>query len=115
MTALKSRRGRGEALRDIPPRRRGRPIWRLLPLGGVATAAVVLAILELGSPSSSARPVRETITAQHGVVQSTVTGSGNLAAGVDDEVSFQTSGTLKYLYVSVGDHVRKGQLLATLD
>jgi membrane fusion protein, macrolide-specific efflux system len=50
-----------------------------------------------------------------GVVQSTVTGSGNIAAGTDVNVNFNTSGTLESVDVSAGQHVSPGQLLATLD
>ncbi len=55
------------------------------------------------------------MTAENGVVQSTVTGTGNIAAGNDVDVNFQTSGTLAEVYVSAGQHVSQGQLLATLD
>ena len=49
------------------------------------------------------------------MVQSTVTGSGNIAAGTDESVNFNTSGTLQDVYVHVGQHVKAGQLLADLD
>ena len=55
------------------------------------------------------------MTAENGVVQSTVTGTGNIAAGNDVDVNFQTSGTLAEVYVSAGQHVSQGELLATLD
>jgi multidrug efflux pump subunit AcrA (membrane-fusion protein) len=90
--------------------------WHIAGLLAVGVAALVLAILEIGpNTSSAARTERETITATRGVVQSTVTGTGNVAAGVDDDVNFQTSGTLQHVYVHQGEHVTKGQLLATLD
>ena len=81
--------------------------WRL--------AVAVLAVTQIGPPSSSARTAREVVTAENGVVQSTVTGTGNIAAGDDVDVNFQTSGTLAEVYVSAGQHVSQGQLLATLD
>ena len=87
----------------------------MLGLAAVFAAAVLLAILELGPPTSSARTAKETITAANGVVQSTVTGTGNLEPGTDVEANFQTSGTLQHLYVKEGDHVSKGELIATLD
>src|ERR1700759_3966669 len=94
--------------------RRG-PAWYLIVLAGVGILATVLGILELGSPTSSARTAREAVTAGRGIVQSTVTGSGSVEPAVDDSVSFQASGTLQHLDVKQGDHVAKGQLLATLD
>ncbi len=81
----------------------------------VAVAVLVVAILEIGPPTSSARTSREVVTAETGVVQSTVTGTGNVEAGTDVDVNFKASGTLQHVYVSQGQHVNKGQLLATLD
>jgi multidrug efflux pump subunit AcrA (membrane-fusion protein) len=92
-----------------------RSSWHLVLLGLVAVGVVLAAVLELGPPSSSARTSREVVTAAKGVIQSTVTGSGNVEPGTDVEASFQTSGTLQHLYAKTGDHVVKGQLLATLD
>ena len=89
--------------------------WQTALLSVVAIAIVVVAILEIGPPTSSARTSREVVTAESGVVQSTVTGTGNVAAGTDIDVNFKTSGTLQHVYVSQGQHVTKGQLLATLD
>ena len=87
----------------------------MLGLAAVFAAAVIAAILELGPPTSSARTTKETMTAENGLVQSTVTGTGNVEPGTDDTANFQTSGTLQNVYVKAGDHVVKGQLLATLD
>ena len=89
--------------------------WHMYLLAVVAIAIVVVAILEIGPPTSSARTSKEVVTAENGVVQSTVTGTGNVAAGTDIDVNFKTSGTLQHVYVSEGQHVVKGQLLATLD
>ena len=89
--------------------------WPLYLLGLLAAGVAVLAVTQIGPPSSSARTAREVVTAENGVVQSSVTGSGNVAAGDDVDVNFQTSGTLAEVYVSAGQHVSKGQLLATLD
>ena len=99
-------------------RRRGRSLRHSIYLGGlalVAGAVGVLAVSQLGIPSSSARTTTEVVTAESGVVQTTVSGSGNVAAGIDDEVNFATSGTLNRVYVHEGQHVTKGQILATLD
>jgi multidrug efflux pump subunit AcrA (membrane-fusion protein) len=97
--------------------RRDRPRrpWLLFALALVAAGVIALAITEIGAPTSSARTSREVVTAEQGVVQSTVTGSGNIAAGTDVDVNFNTSGTLQDVYVHVGQHVKAGQLLADLD
>ena len=89
--------------------------WHVLGLIALFAAAVVAAVIELGPPTRSTRSSTEIVTAADGVVQSTVTGTGNVEAGTDVEANFQTSGTLQNIYVKDGDHVVKGQLLATLD
>jgi multidrug efflux pump subunit AcrA (membrane-fusion protein) len=75
----------------------------------------VMAVAQIAPPTSSARTSTQIVTAEQGVVQSTATGSGNIQAGTDINVNFQTSGTLSNVYVHVGQHVDKGQLLATLN
>jgi multidrug efflux pump subunit AcrA (membrane-fusion protein) len=99
-------------------RRRGRRSarsWYLYLFGVVAIAIIALGVSEVGAPTSSARTSKEVVTAQDGVVQSTVSGSGNVEPGVDDAVNFATSGTLQTINVTVGEHVKQGQLIATLD
>src|ERR1700684_212442 len=116
MTATKWRRERRTRPASPRPRRASRrPAWYLIVLAAVGVVAVVLGILDIGSPTSSARTTKQIVTAERGGVQSTVTGSGDVEPAIDDSVSFQTSGTLQHLYVKQGDHVVKGQLLATLD
>jgi len=88
--------------------------WYLYVLGVVAAGIIVFAVTQIGPPTSSARTSRQLVAAEDGVVQSTVTGSGNVEASTDDTVNFQTSGTLQDVYVNVGQHVTKGQLLAKL-
>ena len=99
--------------RDRSPRAGGRLL--LYALAVVAIVVAVLAITEIGPPTSSARTSKEIVTAAQGVVQSSVSGTGNIAAGTDDTVNFTTSGTLQDVYVHVGQHVNSGQLLADLD
>jgi multidrug efflux pump subunit AcrA (membrane-fusion protein) len=99
-------------------RPRGGRLGQLLLYGllaGVSAIVLVLAINQIGGATSSARVERETVTAAEGVVQSTVTGTGNVEPVTDDDVNFQASGTLTHVDVKVGQHVTKGQLLATLD
>jgi membrane fusion protein, macrolide-specific efflux system len=95
-------------------RRSVRP-WFVVLLAVVAGAVIVIGITEVGTPTSSARTSKETVTAENGVVQNTVSGSGNVEPGVDQAVNFATSGTLQSVSVKVGQHVKKGQLIATLD
>jgi multidrug efflux pump subunit AcrA (membrane-fusion protein) len=99
-----------------PSRRRSlRQSIHLYALGAAAVVVAYLAISQIGTSTSSARTETETVTAEWGVVQSTTSGTGNVEAGVDDDVNFATSGTLTDVAVHVGEHVSAGQILATLD
>ena len=89
--------------------------WYIILLAAVAVAVITIGITELGTPTSSARTSKETVTAANGVVQTTVSGSGNVEPGVDQAVNFGTGGTLQSVNVTVGQHVKKGQLIASLD
>lgn len=92
----------------------GRP-WHLYPIAAVAVVVVVLAVTQIGAPTTAARTSRVVVTAQDGIVQTTVTGTGNVEAGSDVNANFQASGTLSQVFVHVGQRVIDGQLLATLD
>ena len=94
---------------------RGNSPWHLFLTAGLAVAVFALAWSEVGAPASSSRVSRQVVLAQRGVVQSTVSGTGNVEAGTDVSVNFKASGTLADVFVKVGDHVSQGQLLATLD
>jgi macrolide-specific efflux system membrane fusion protein len=96
--------------RDKPTNR-----WYLYVLGLLALGVIALAVLEIGPPSSSARTATEVVDAQDGVVQSTVSGTGNVAPGTDVTINFNTSGTLQNVDVKVGQYVKQGQLIATLN
>ncbi len=96
-------------------RRSARP-WYIISLAAVAAAVIILGVTQLGSPTSSAaRTSKETVAAENGVVQATVSGSGEVEPGISDTLNFGTSGTLQTVNVTVGEHVNKGQLIATLD
>ena len=96
-------------------RRSSRP-WYPYLFGVLAAAFIALGITALGaSASSTTRTSTEVVTAENGVVQTTVSGTGNVEPTVDDDVNFETSGTLATMDVKVGEHVKKGQLIATLD
>ncbi len=92
-------------------KRATRPWFNYL-LGLVCVGAIVAAILVVGPASGSQTAVTRTAKAAEGVVQSTVSGSGTLAPATKVGVNFATSGSLTGLFVSVGDHVTGGELLA---
>ena len=92
-------------------KRATRPWFNYL-LGLACVGAIVAAILVVGPASGSQTAVTRTAKAAEGVVQSTVSGSGTLAPATKVGVNFATSGSLTGLFVSVGDHVTGGELLA---
>ena len=91
------------------------PLWSRAALVLACAGAIVAAVLLIGPSSSSSRSVQRVVTAERGVVQSTVSGSGTIVPGNQVNVNFKVSGTLKDVYVSAGQHVYSGQLLADLD
>jgi multidrug efflux pump subunit AcrA (membrane-fusion protein) len=94
---------------------RTRASWLLYALGALCAGAIVAGVLLVGPASSSQATVIRTAKVARGVVQSTVSGSGNLQAVSQLNLGFKTSGTVTHIYVSQGEQVTQGQLLATLD
>jgi multidrug efflux pump subunit AcrA (membrane-fusion protein) len=89
--------------------------WLNYLLGVACVGAIVAAFLVVGPASGSQATVTRTAVAARGVVQSTVSGSGNLQAASQLDLGFKTSGTVTNIYVTQGQHVAEGQLLATLN
>jgi HlyD family secretion protein len=94
---------------------RTRASWLLYALGALCAGAIAAAVLVVGPSSSSAVSVTRTAKVAQGVVQSTVSGTGNLQAASQLNLGFKTSGTVTAIYVTQGEHVTQGQLLAALD
>ncbi|HEX9129705.1 MAG TPA: efflux RND transporter periplasmic adaptor subunit [Gemmatimonadaceae bacterium] len=63
----------------------------------------------------SEAPIYRTATIQRGSVKPTVSATGTLSAVKTIQVGTQVSGQVAAIYVDFNDHVRKGQLLATID
>jgi multidrug efflux pump subunit AcrA (membrane-fusion protein) len=95
--------------------KRGRASWIVYALAALLVGAIVVAILVVGPASGEATTQTRVVTAQRGVVQSTVSGSGNVAAWRELDLGFKTSGTVTHIYVKQGQQVGQGQLIATLD
>ena len=94
---------------------RRRPSWPLLGLGACCAGAIAAAILVVGPAPASQTTVNRTATVARGVVQSTVSGSGNLQPASQLNLGFKTAGTVSHIYVHQGQQVAEGQLLAALD
>jgi multidrug efflux pump subunit AcrA (membrane-fusion protein) len=88
--------------------------WLNLVLGLLCIGAIVVAYTTVGQASQGSAQSR-TAVVQKGVVQSTVSGSGNIQAASQLNLGFKTSGTVTHIYVTQGQHVTKGQLLAALN
>ena len=91
-----------------------RPALTTLALAALAAAAIVIAVLVVGSPATSSAQER-TATVERGVIQSTVSGSGNLEPANEADVDFATSGEITHIYVKEGQHVSKDDILAKVD
>jgi len=97
----------------MPPRIT-RP-WPNYLLGVACAGAILAAFFVVGPASGGQSTVTRTAKAAEGVVQSTVSGSGNLQAASQLNLGFKTGGTVTNINVTQGQHVTPGQLLATLD
>ncbi len=89
--------------------------WVVYVLGALCAGAIAAAVLVVGPASGSQASVTRTATVAQGVVQSTVSGSGNLLALSQLNLGFKTGGTVTHIYITQGERVAQGQLLATLD
>lgn len=80
---------------------------------GLSVAGAVLAV---GEPKTAAASGSRTATASVGTVTASVSASGNLAAATTVGSDFAGSGgTVRAIYVKVGQKVTKGQALARVD
>ncbi len=95
-------------------KRNKRP-WLNIFLGLLCVGAIVIGYTTVGQASPSTTQSRRTATVANGVVQSTVSGTGNLQAASQLNLGFKTSGTVTHVYVTQGQHVTEGQLIATLN
>jgi multidrug efflux pump subunit AcrA (membrane-fusion protein) len=89
--------------------------WPTYLLAALCVGAIVAAALVVGPSSGTASGAGRTITVGEGVVQSTVSGSGNIQAATQLDLGFKTSGVVTEIYVHQGQHVTEGQLLAELN
>lgn len=76
---------------------------------GVILALVVLFIISKGGDER----IFEEVTVQN--IQRTVIASGKVVSTTDLSLSFDSSGVVRGVNVKVGDSVKRGQILATLD
>jgi multidrug efflux pump subunit AcrA (membrane-fusion protein) len=89
--------------------------WPTYLLAALCVGVIVAAVLVVGPSSGTASATGRTITVGQGVVQATVSGSGNIQAATQLDLGFKTSGVVTQIYVHQGQHVTEGQLLAELN
>jgi multidrug efflux pump subunit AcrA (membrane-fusion protein) len=96
---------------------RGGVRWLNIGLLALAAAIGLVAYLVVSSaPASTASSVvQQTGTVKRGVVLSSVSATGSVAAAKDLTLNFQNSGTLTHVSVKSGQHVTRGQVLGTID
>jgi multidrug efflux pump subunit AcrA (membrane-fusion protein) len=73
----------------------------------------VLVVGGNGTPAVQVSTRMATVT--RGVVQTIVSGSGNLEPARQQDVEFATTGRVTHVYVHTGEHVDKGDLIARVD
>ncbi|MFF0414530.1 efflux RND transporter periplasmic adaptor subunit [Kitasatospora sp. NPDC004745] len=100
----------------VLPRRRGAVLVNsALGVALLGGAALVYATLNGNSSAAAAKAPARTATVSKGTVLATVSGTGTLVSPTDAAQDFATGGRLTAVKVAIGDAVKKGQVLATVD
>ncbi|MFD8479130.1 efflux RND transporter periplasmic adaptor subunit [Kitasatospora sp. NPDC059673] len=100
----------------VLPRRRGAVLVNsALGVALLGGAALAYTTLDGGTGRAATGSKVRTATVAKGAVQATVSGSGTLFSPSDAGQDFTTGGRLTAVKVAVGDTVKKGQVLATVD
>ena len=81
----------------------------------VAVIAVYFGVQQMNANAAASNVKLQTATVTRGNLIATVSEAGNIAAPTTASVAFQTSGTVAKVNVQVGDAVKKGQVLMSLD
>ena len=94
-----------------------KPVLINSALGVVIVGAIVggLVILLPAQASTTDDATQLTTTVQQGAVTSSITASGQIAAASEVSASFATTGTIAKVKVELGDTVKKGQVIGTLE
>ncbi|MEE1785753.1 biotin/lipoyl-binding protein [Streptomyces sp. SP17BM10] len=100
----------------VLPRRRGAVLVNsALGVALLGGAALVYTTVNSGPSAAAGQPKVRTATVAKGTVLATVSGTGTLVSPTDAAQDFTTGGRLTAVKVAVGDAVKKGQVLATVD
>jgi multidrug efflux pump subunit AcrA (membrane-fusion protein) len=93
--------------------------WRRLALkAGAVLVLVAIGIVTaqrlLAPAPAPLAPAAQVVAVQRTTVASTVSATGSVAANLEAELSFRTSGSVAGIDIKVGDHVTTCQALAAL-
>ncbi|BBH21980.1 hypothetical protein Back11_33250 [Paenibacillus baekrokdamisoli] len=89
--------------------------WWLLGIGVLLVAAAVLVYLKMGTKKETAAAVVATTTVTKGTIDVHVSGTGSLAPAERQTIKASEQGTVGTVKVAVGDKVKKGDVLATIE
>ncbi len=84
-------------------------------LGVLLVGGIGVAYLSLGADGDEPVSASRTVTVSRGNLTESVSASGSVESAKTSALSFSGSGTVKKIYVEVGDKVEKGAELAVLD
>ncbi|MEK7497139.1 MAG: efflux RND transporter periplasmic adaptor subunit [Patescibacteria group bacterium] len=93
-------------------------MWQIIKLKKVWIPAIILILIIGGvwyGKNQSQKPVYTTEIVSNQTIKQTVSATGTLKAAEDIDLGFKTSGKLSWVNVKVGDNVRAGQILASLE
>lgn len=99
---------------EARPRRKRAGKWGYVAIFvAVVAVAVFLVYSAIGPKKSTTQYTTQAVT--KGTLSVTVAGNGNVVSANSASVNPNVSGTVRQLSVSLGDHVKKGELLFVID
>jgi membrane fusion protein, macrolide-specific efflux system len=101
-------------MKALPRRRAAVLVNSALVVALLGGAVVVYTTLDSGTSTAAGKSQIRSATVSKGTVLATVSGSGALSSPTDAGQDFVTGGKLTAVKVSVGDVVKKGDVLATV-
>ncbi|WP_457032078.1 efflux RND transporter periplasmic adaptor subunit [Kitasatospora sp. P5_F3] len=101
-------------MKALPRRRSAVLVNSALVVALLGGAVVVYTTLDSGTSTAASKSPTRSATVSKGTVLATVSGSGALSSPTDAGQDFVTGGKLTAVKVSVGDAVKKGDVLATV-
>ncbi|GAA1140791.1 HlyD family efflux transporter periplasmic adaptor subunit [Kitasatospora gansuensis] len=101
-------------MKALPRRRAAVLVNSALVVALLGGAVVVYTTLDSGTSTAASKSPTRSVTVSKGTVLATVSGSGALSSPSDAGQDFVTGGKLTAVKVSVGDAVKKGDVLATV-